>query len=172
METAAYGPMLVAHQFIKMANQEGDAMSPLKLIKLVYIAHGWSLGLRDNSLINEDIFAWKYGPVVESLYHSFKIFGSQSISEDNPFFPSAAKIQTDLIDADTKEFLTAVWNAYKKFSALQLSTMTHSYGTPWYKVWIEMGGCKKRHAVIPNELIKDHYKNLATTRGASSTNSQ
>ena len=52
----------------------------MKLIKLVYIAHGWHLALENGkSLISEAVMAWKYGHVINSLYQKLKRYGSQDI---------------------------------------------------------------------------------------------
>jgi len=64
--------LAVANYFITKANDEGTELTPMKLIKLVYIAHGWHLGLKNESLIDEGVQAWKYGPVIKSVYDEFK----------------------------------------------------------------------------------------------------
>ncbi|QLH42366.1 MAG: DUF4065 domain-containing protein [Coxiellaceae bacterium] len=52
----------------------------MKLAKLIYVAHGWSLALNDVPLIDEAVQAWKFGPVIESVYHEFKHFGNDVIN--------------------------------------------------------------------------------------------
>ena len=48
----------------------------MKIIKLVYIAHGHYLAKNDSPLFTEKVEAWDYGPVIPSLYHEFKIYGA------------------------------------------------------------------------------------------------
>lgn len=62
-------------------------MSLLKLIKLVYLAYGWSIAL-DYRLFDEPIVAWKHGPVIRSLYHEFKHFGAAPIKGTRPLLIS------------------------------------------------------------------------------------
>lgn len=128
----------------------------MQAIKLVYIAHGWHLGLADAPLISEPIRAWKYGPVIESLYHAYKIFGRGYLQGELPV--STAQVQ-DI--PRLAPFLDSVWGAYSKFSGGQLSTLTHQKDTPWYKVWNEHGGSDYLNQPIPDHLIKDHYKSKA-----------
>nr|WP_256351506.1 type II toxin-antitoxin system antitoxin SocA domain-containing protein [Pseudomonas gingeri] len=51
----------------------------MKQQKLVYYSHGWHAGYTDQPLINEAVETWQYGPVIPSLYHEFKRFGSGEI---------------------------------------------------------------------------------------------
>ena len=69
----------VANELIELAKQEGRAFTPLQLLKLVYIAHGWMLGLRQKPLIRDRIEAWKYGPVIPALYHDLKRYGADFV---------------------------------------------------------------------------------------------
>src|SRR5882724_82988 len=70
METS----LSIANYFIKKARESGAEMTPMKLIKLVYISYGWYLAFANKPLINEKVQAWKYGPVVPSVYQEFKKF--------------------------------------------------------------------------------------------------
>jgi len=54
--------LAVANYLIGKAQSEGRSITPMQLIKLVYIAHGWTLGLYDQPLIGEQVEAWTYGP--------------------------------------------------------------------------------------------------------------
>jgi uncharacterized phage-associated protein len=70
VDTNTYDPKAIANYFIARAAADGKRLTPLQLIKLVYIAHGWYLGLTGEPLINEPPEAWQYGPVIPSLYPS------------------------------------------------------------------------------------------------------
>ena len=71
----------VANYFLDIAERDGKTLNPMKLQKLVYIAHGWHLAIRRRPLIRESVEAWKYGPVIADLYHEFKKFGNMPITE-------------------------------------------------------------------------------------------
>ena len=43
-------------------------LDPLQVMKLACIAHGFTLGLYDRPLLEDDVEAWKYGPVVRRIY--------------------------------------------------------------------------------------------------------
>ena len=72
-----YRSLAVANWFIENLSK----ITPLKLQKLIYFAHGWHLAIRDQPLIDELVEAWEYGPVIPNVYHEFKVFGNQPITE-------------------------------------------------------------------------------------------
>jgi uncharacterized phage-associated protein len=145
-------PFAVSQFLLDKASQERTGLSPMKLIKMVYIAHGWNLGFTGEPLIYEPIQAWQYGPVVESLYHGFKQYGNSPIdaaSECLPAFPADAP--------DKRDLLGKIWAKYSPLSAVHLSALTHQTGTPWDVVWNKQGGNSRKGAVIDNDIIKEYY---------------
>lgn len=63
----------VAKYLLILVDREaGDAITQLKLQKLMYIAQGIHLALYDKPLLKEEIEAWQHGPVVRELYNEFK----------------------------------------------------------------------------------------------------
>jgi len=120
----AYDAKVVANYFLNLAKRDSVQIFPLKMQKLVYLAHGWSLALRGEPLIKDKIEAWKYGPVVPKLYHEFKKYGASAIKE-----PASAP--TNEIDPDSKKLIEAVWNRYKALTGIQLSALTHEPGYAW-----------------------------------------
>lgn len=118
---------MVANYFLQKGREENVPISPLKLQKLVYLAHGWSLALHGQPLIKEKPEAWRYGPVIPDLYYAFRKFGGSPITECAPF----ATVGKQEFSGTEKQLLDAVWKKYKDFSAGQLSTMTHEPGSAW-----------------------------------------
>ena len=152
-----FSPLQVANTFIDLANQEQLSITVMKLLKLVYLAHGWNLAITNKPLINEPVEAWQYGPVISSVYHEFKSFGNGPIKEK-------ATDCNGVVESVIKESLEykvvdKVWNVYKKFSGIQLSNKTHEPNTPWSKTWSKE---MPRGTDIDNQIINDHFKELAT----------
>ena len=72
--------LAVAQHMINRCTQAGDpAITPMQLIKLVYIAHGYMLGKHGRPLLDEAVQAWQYGPVVPSVYQAVKSFQSAPV---------------------------------------------------------------------------------------------
>lgn len=161
----------VANYFIGKAHAEGRTITPMQLLKLVYIAHGWRLGLYGEPLIAEQVQAWQYGPVVESVYQNFKHYGREPIARQRSEWGPDGNIRIPTITDETLEpFLDSVWNAYKHLDGLQLSSITHQAGTPWDVTWNHLGGARARGAVIPPERIQQHYRELSQRRNEQPAN--
>ena len=150
-----YNPISIANYFLSKYGVDYD-ITPMKLVKLVYIAHGWHLGITDNALIDENPEAWKYGPVIPRIYHEFKKFGKSPIRINKSSKDTANQLP---LPEDKKEFLDKIWAVYGKFTAIQLSEKTHQPGSPWYLVW-HFSKSEERFGdlQIPDNLIRDYYK--------------
>ena len=72
----------VANYFIERGLKESNPVNPMKLQKLLYFSYGWYLALTDanDRLFDAKIQAWKYGPVVENIYHDVKQYGNYPIT--------------------------------------------------------------------------------------------
>ncbi|MGY2200943.1 Panacea domain-containing protein [Pseudomonas gingeri] len=147
----------IANYFLELAAARGESISPMKLQKLVYYAHGWYAGYTDQPLINEAVEAWQYGPVIPSLYHEFKRFGSGEIA-GKAFEYDALGVREAAVPADPeiRTFLQNVYNSYGRYSGILLSEMTHASGTPWDMTWSAAKGV--RGVDIPFPMIAAHFK--------------
>lgn len=150
-----YDVLTVADAILKIAKARGQSLTPMQLMKLVYIAHGWSLGLRNVDLFRNRIEAWQYGPVMPDLYHATKRFGRDPIPLGLVGEPYPLPVSPE--DAD---FLTDVYNKYGHLDGIQLSYLTHQSGTPWDQVY--RPGISRIE--IPDELIRRHYCELGSVR--------
>ena len=56
------------------------SLSILQLVKLVYLAHGWSLGFDRGPLINATAEAWERGPVIPRVYNFYRKQGIHNIN--------------------------------------------------------------------------------------------
>lgn len=162
---------VVAAYFLDRAADLGEFLSPMKLQKLVYIAHGWHLAIVGRPLIQESVHAWQYGPVVESLYHTMKTFGGGAIDRDealtlmhqragSDFEFGMQALQSELY-TDTLGLLDQVWEKYRRFSAVELSAMTHRPDTPWSQVRKRSSG-PRGGGLIDDEQMKQYYLELAS----------
>lgn len=143
--------LTIADIILRIAKEKDKQLTPMQLMKLTYIANGWSLAVRDKALFTNPIEAWKYGPVMPDLYHATKSFGREPIPFD--------KIKGALEDLpeeleDEVEFLQKVYALYEDKSGIALSSMTHMHGTPWDKTFNEFQMSKQ----IPVSIIKEHYE--------------
>jgi uncharacterized phage-associated protein len=169
-----YNPKAIANYFLTVAKEQNKTLTPMKVQKLVYFANGWHLALKGTPLIDEQVEAWKFGPVIPSLYSAFRRFGDQPITEP------AEHLSTELIDAwkmsfhrsvpslddipeqanFAKALLDRIWAIYGGYTAVQLSNETHQAGTPWDKVSKHYGGSIPRRTDIPPDDMKEYFHAL------------
>jgi len=142
----------VAQRFLDLAAAEGKALTNMQLQKLVFFAHGVHLAGFDAPLIDEPVKAWDFGPVIPELYEKLRQFGRDYVTGE------LAPDLRETIESDPQadEAIMAVWEAYRKHTAFQLSQITHLPKTPWDQIWNKPNG---RYMIIPNDIIKEYYKN-------------
>lgn len=143
---------LAAAQYIlDCCRQSADpAVTPMQLIKMVYIAHGYMLGKHGTPLLEESVEAWRYGPVVRSVYYAVRDYRSAPVGE----VPGARRgypfSETEMFE------MQQVARIYGPCDAVVLSSATHKPGTPWSLTWERQG----QNAPISNDLIEHFYKHI------------
>lgn len=155
-----YSPSLIANAFLYKAKDSGVKMTHMKLQKLVFFVHAWSLAINDQSMVSEKPEAWQYGPVFDSLYHELKQHGSNFVDKFLVQMNSETGERQALVPAfNDKKFwalLDQVWDRYSKLTAMQLSALTHESGGPW-----ETARQKSSGWLDDNE-VATHYKHQLT----------
>ena len=142
----AHDARAVANELLNRAKRDGDRLTVMQLIKMVYFCHAWMLALYDRPLIQQPIEAWRYGPVVRDVHRSFKKYRNNPIK-------SGARVPGEKFDDDETHIVDEVYKNYGYLSGIKLSQLTHSPGTPWERVWNANG----RDAIIPNGMLKEYY---------------
>ena len=114
----------------------------LSLEKLVYYAYADYLCEHSERLFEDHIYAFRHGPVINSVYETFKRSGSQYVK---PFeFGDDSDIRTGVKELPARsrilfakegtEKLSSIDRTiakYGKYSAGALVDLTHRAGTPW-----------------------------------------
>jgi uncharacterized phage-associated protein len=180
-----YPAIAVANEFLDLALRENRELTQMQVQKLVFFAHGWHLAIYGQPLIDEQVEAWRFGPVIRSLYGIFRGYGSHPISElhrnlryedpdgDNGFRiawddPLRLELSADGA-ADAKRLIERVWQVYGGYSAYQLSNMTHQPGTPWHTVvreYEKSGIQLPKGTDIPAPVLKEYFTNLGRSQSA------
>ena len=160
----------IAYYFVDLAKGEDVELKPLRLMKLVYIAHGFMLALLDRTAIDprfDKVEAWKYGPVIPSVYHSFKRYGNNPIEEKTVILNDEQKdngqltinVITPQLQGDEEcKVCNIVWKRYKQFSDIELGDMLHKPGSPWAYVYKE-----GKNNEIPDLVTKIYYEKVIET---------
>jgi uncharacterized phage-associated protein len=139
-----YSPEAVANNILWMARREDRAVTPMQLMKLVYISYGWALAMLDRKLFDDPIEAWQYGPVIPRLYGTFQRYGGGAIegfasravhSEKTGDIIDTEHPVVDPTDKEAISIIAAVWKNYKEMDGWKLSELTHQEYGAWSKAF-------------------------------------
>lgn len=117
----------VARYFIMRAYEDGieAEMTNMKVQKLLYYSQSLHLALYDEPLFEEEIQAWRYGPVCPPAYRFYSDFEAKQL-------PIPRKESLLQLPSETKELLEEIWGYFGGYHAYRLSDMTHGE-FPWKK---------------------------------------
>lgn len=123
----------VANNFLDMAFKDNIEISPMKLQKLLYIFYKEYLKKTGQKIFYDVFEVWRYGPVIPTVYDTFKKYGSNSIKQyclnnDNTY--TTVKLVEGSAFYNT---LNEVWKLHGKRDGIYLSMLTHQKDTAWSK---------------------------------------
>ena len=144
----------MAHQAIDIANallcladpNVGDVISHLKLQKQLYYTQGFSIAFYDKPIFDDEIVAWRYGPVVRNVYNHFKEYGAGAIPLPNSYEGTKLSKEDSLLIAE-------IYRDYGQFSAFKLMEMTHE--EPTWK-----NAIKTKSKIITQSAMKEYFLTL------------
>ena len=147
-ELAKYIISTIKKQMTDIQPEEFD-VTPLKLQKLLYYCQGYSLALTGKPAFSDPIEAWKFGPVVDSVYQEYKKYEGGII----PY----AEIEAETIPDETLQSIVDLVLADKgQYSGGALARMTHKE-SPWRNSYQGAYGGVYMNAKISNEALKDYF---------------
>ena len=146
-----YDSAKIANRLLTLAEEDRNTLTSMQLLKLVYIAHGWHLGLYHRPLICDEVQAWQYGPVIPRLYNRVRKFRA------SPIKGPLSDDDNDTLDPIADSIVSQVYDLYGEMTGPALSRITHAKGTPWELLYKN----DSFGIVIPNDIIEDHYTRLA-----------
>lgn len=125
-------------------------MTAMKLQKLAYYSQAWHMVWSERPLFDEDIQAWANGPVVYDLYRQHS--GQFRVSS----WPSG---NAKGLTTDEAGSVDAVIGAYAKYTAHQLSEMTH-HEDPWVSARAGLPDRARSNRVITLASMHEYYSSL------------
>lgn len=120
-------PLDVARYFIFRAYEDGreSLMTNMKVQKLLYYTQSLYLALFDEPLFDDEIQAWRYGPVCPPAYRFYSDFEARQL-------PVPRKDELTRISEEVQNLLREVWEYFGEHDAYFLSGLTH-LEFPWKK---------------------------------------
>jgi uncharacterized phage-associated protein len=158
----------VANYLIDIANGNNPAFPEKReirqfgLMKRVYLVHGFSLALFDKSALDprfDRVEAWKNGPVIPSVYHSFKHWRNEPITEKTMIADvnegNMTFEQPILENSKIEKVTEIIWKRYLDVDDYHIIAMLHRSGTPWALCYEE-----GKNKEIPDIYTKAFYRKL------------
>lgn len=136
---------------LTLSRRSGEALSNLKLQKLLFYAQAWYLALVDRELFREDFQAWGHGPVLPSQYHRFRNFEWRPID--------LRVHRPDALPYKVQAHLKEIISVFGSETAIALEVMTHREA-PWRNARRGLAPTAPSTAVITKDSMKAYYKNL------------
>lgn len=129
----------------------------LELEKLVYLSYADFICKFDDRLFEDTIYAFKYGPVVKSIYDKYK--GSREIESEECMLPdsagySASKSRILFLPDGFKRLVSIddTLQKYGKYTSRELVDITHAEGSPWRRT-----DSTKPFEIICDDIIKTYH---------------
>jgi uncharacterized phage-associated protein len=160
----------VANAVLEKAFAEKYPITPLKLQKLLYYAHGYYSAAYGKPLTDQPFEAWQYGPVSPSIYHEFKEFGNEPITRLAEDFDWDVEGTIPVVadfgdDQNVRRVINYVWRQYARYPASALSEMTHRVGSPW-DITMAKNIFGLKNVDIDQTLIQDYFQKLVKKQAA------
>ncbi|MCY4491562.1 MAG: DUF4065 domain-containing protein [Thaumarchaeota archaeon] len=147
----------------------GGELTPLHILKMTYMSHGYVWGISKHRLISDNVEAWKYGPVYPTVYEAFNTYGNNPVkslhfcgtilSKKNMVEKRIINLES-VFDEKEKEVIYNVIKAYSDWTGGELIALMHQKGTPWRRHYIK----NYTGIVIPDEDTKNYYTQLVNDR--------
>ena len=99
-------------------------------------------------LVDEDFEAWDYGPVLPSLYHKCKAFGSKPV-------PRVFWGSEDISDSAEAKMLDLAWDRLKSVSPGQLVQTTHSSLGAWVRRYVAGA---KQIKILTQDMVEEYAR--------------
>lgn len=136
-----YSANNIVNYILRYYNGKGIWISNLKLQKILYFLQAQFLVSRGAPLFSDPICAWDFGPVVENVYHNYKVFGSAHIpiihEEKYPYY----------IDREDAKLINEVLDYVEPYSATTLLNFIHNQ-MPWKKAYYNHRGYISNHDLL------------------------
>ncbi|MDR1036316.1 MAG: DUF4065 domain-containing protein [Deltaproteobacteria bacterium] len=173
-----YSAIAVANWFIERNRTDQRELTHLKLQKLLYFAQGWRLAYYDIPLFEVPIEAWRYGPVVRSIYHALNSRRKNEVITDfiegyvlqGAAYSILGTSKMSHLDDETEGLMESVWDFYSKKSPWELVSISHAKKSPWDQVSKSFGDSEEAvdsgwsmafsGRMIPVELMRSYFSSL------------
>ena len=145
----------VADYFLALANECEEPITNMKLNILVYYTQAWCLAVFDRPLFADEIEAWVHGPVLRTLYNTYKQFrwtpiitGDLNVEEIRQQF-----------SPELQELLDDISEIYLPKTTYALEQLTQSE-EPWIVARQGLAPYEPSSNLITEDSMKNYYARM------------
>lgn len=143
--------LTLANYVLKRAEAVHTVVTNLKLQKILYYVQGHFLAEFNRPLFPDEIQAWKFGPVVPSVYYEFSMFGPDALVQ-------TGRADMGACSEAEQAFIDQIIDEKLSMSAHQLVEATHAE-EPWRRA-TENGTCIRANTVISIDSMRDYFRRV------------
>ncbi len=125
--------LTVGNSILERAQQDDKDITPMKLQKLIYCLYKEYYKSTGRALFDERFEAWKYGPVLRSVYDAFKKYGANAIKDFAAATDGNIYVVNQKTSSNFKNSFEKTWRQYRDYDGIVLSSFTHQSNTAWRK---------------------------------------
>ncbi|MCD8213112.1 MAG: DUF4065 domain-containing protein [Campylobacter sp.] len=141
----------VARYILTKCNKDGQPISNLQLQKILYYAQYEFLVNYGKPLFDDDFAAWKFGPVIPSVYYEYSHMGAFKIGAN---YNDYNKILDNMSENEVNELDNIIIDK-RDINAWRLVDNTHKKGKAWdivFKDGSGMGDIISKEEISANAL--------------------
>ena len=135
----------VSSYFVMRGVEEKFPITQISLQELLHFAQGFHLAYQQECLFADKIYAWKFGPVVRTVFNRHRVFGRQLITPDSPLpICMSGKLPGN-----------------REKLPFELVQLAHKKGSPWHQVYRNYAGQIPNDTEITPEAMLNYFSRYA-----------
>lgn len=139
-----YSAIIIARYIINKKFEEGEPVNNARLQSLLYLAQGQSYRTTKEPLFEENIYAWKQGPVVPDVFWTYAGYLTTNIRNHYEI----------KLDENTKILIDNLLNILDNLDDSTLKQIVCEKDSPWS--WFS----KAKITKIPKEQLEKYFLSL------------
>lgn len=141
------------------AEDQYKRITNLKLQKILYYIEGYFMAKYGYSLYPALIEAWRFGPVLPSVYYEYSIFGADPIVlSEEEMSKAEADFKSSIKDSKQRALINHVIDKKMNMDVWQLVEATHREA-PWKDAIAKQDG-NESPVIITKRKMMEYFKSL------------
>ena len=161
VEIRSFNSVAIANNLVARAQRgKRTDLSGNKLQDLVYLAHGWHLGLTAKALISQRVYAGHDGVFIPELRDAGCWGGNKVLEPISQIVMDSQKgVMTEHIpqlpaNHPVLAVMARIWAIWGQMSAYELRDFVREHGAPWDLIWNDEDRTDDEPQLVPTGTIR------------------